>query len=742
MSHPLRSVFWAVVLLGLVVPASVVARVAKPPAAKPAASVPAPASTAPIPFVSPQAANFEVPSAPNAWGGPRTASDPTLSDEVVSYRIKATLDPDAHTVDATEHMTWRNRSQRPVDKVYFHLYLNAFENPGSTFFTERRMFSGSGGSRGAAVLKKGEWGYIDLKQVTQDGQKVAWRYVHPDGGPATDHTVVEFDLPTPIPAGGTMALDIAFHDHLPRVVERTGWFGKFHLVAQWFPKIGVLELPGERGATEVRWNVHEFHFHSEFYADYGNYDVTMTVPKNYTVGAVGEQQGEPVIDGDKATWHFVQHDVEDFAWVAAPDYGVQSTTWTGPGSPQVTVKVIYPPEYAAVAKPILKATTDALTYFSNTLGPYPYKTVTAVAPPYNAGEAGGMEYPTFFTAEGLAKVTPDTISQYLIDFVTIHEFGHGYFMGILGSNEFEEPMLDEGMNEYWDDRMLAARHQLIHVTTPFLKWLGIDPAFGAFAFERLSGVVGIGFPSDSLDSNSWDRMSNTSYGSVYSRTASTMRTLEDLLGPEVMGKAMKAYYERWKFRHPSAADLRAVLEEVSGKPKLVDHIFATQVYGTRRVDDRVVGIDSISLAPRAGSHVEDGKRTTTTDEEVDKTIDAARKAWEKQHPGAKAGGPYPWRNYVTVMRDGAAMPETLKVTFADGSTKTVAWTDGSRWKRFQWDAPTKVVSAELDPEHQILLDANMLNNSRTVKANAAASRRWTSDFAAIAKTLYTFVVTL
>src|SRR5699024_10892239 len=137
-------------------------------------------------------------------------------------------------------------------------------------------------------------------------------------GPESDHTVVEFDLPQSVPAGGTLTLDIKIHDKLPRVVERTGWFGKFHLVAQWFPKIGVQELPGERGATHPRWNVHEFHYHSEFYADYGNYDVTLTVPKNYTVGAVGEQQGKPSINGDKATYHFTQKDVEDFAWVAAP----------------------------------------------------------------------------------------------------------------------------------------------------------------------------------------------------------------------------------------------------------------------------------------------------------------------------------------------------------------------------------------------------------------------------------------
>jgi len=103
-------------------------------------------------------------------------------------------------VDASEVMLWRNRSDQPVDRVYLHMYLNAFEGPGSTYFTERRMFtySGSGGSRGAAKLKKGQWGYVDLKKVQQDGQDVTWRFVHPDGGPDTDHSVVELDLPMPV----------------------------------------------------------------------------------------------------------------------------------------------------------------------------------------------------------------------------------------------------------------------------------------------------------------------------------------------------------------------------------------------------------------------------------------------------------------------------------------------------------------------------------------------------------------
>ncbi|HEY3594248.1 MAG TPA: hypothetical protein VGL13_10240, partial [Polyangiaceae bacterium] len=271
-----------------------------------------------IPFASPHAAAVETPSAESAWGGPRKGNEPTLSDRVVKYDIEAKLDPNLHVIDGKETLTWRNRSARSVKSIFLHLYMNAFEGPHSTFFTEARQNSLS--FRSNLSVKDGEWGHIELRNVEQNGAKVPWRFVHPDDGPESDHTVVRFDLPVAVPAGGSTSIDIAFVDQLPRVVARTGWFGHFHMIGQWFPKIGVLELPGERGATTPRWNVHEFHMHSEFYADWGEYDVRITVPKGYDVASAGEEQGPSTESGGRVTRHFVQGDIHDFAWMATDDF--------------------------------------------------------------------------------------------------------------------------------------------------------------------------------------------------------------------------------------------------------------------------------------------------------------------------------------------------------------------------------------------------------------------------------------
>jgi hypothetical protein len=717
-------------------------------AAVPAAatSAPAPASSstagsADIPFAAADAWAQSVPSAANAWGGERTGQEATLSDRVVSYQIDAELDAAKHAVSGKEHMTWRNRSDRPVAHVYFHLYLNAFQNEGSTWFTERDVLTAHGRSRGAAALKKGEWGWIDLQQVRQGGASLKWQFVQPDGGPATDQTVVRIDLAEPVAPGGTLVLDIDFLSQLPRVVERTGWFGDFNLVGQWFPKIGVLELAGERGASAPRWNVHEFHFNSEFYADFGVYDVRLTVPSDYTVGAVGEQQGEPQSANGKTTYHFMQGDVHDFAWVAAKGYKTLDGDWQGPGSPKVTLKVLYPAEYAGSAPSQLKASTDSLSYFSQTLGAYPYRTLTVVVPPYNASEAGGMEYPTFFTTEGYTKVEPGTVSEYASDFVTIHEFGHGYFYGILASNEFEEPMLDEGMNQYWDNRMLRERGEPLTLASSWMKRLGVTPSMSAFEVDRLT--ASLRQPPDPLGENAWDRLSSSSYGTVYSRTSTAMHDLEERLGKPMLERAMHEYYRRWRFRHPSTADLRAALIDVSGNTKAVNDIFDQYVYGTAHIDDRISSIDSDEVLPKAGSSLKDGKRVESVASELDKQIDQQREAWAKAHPKAKPGsGPFPWHSTVTLRRDGASVPQLLRVTFADGSSKDVQWNDDRRWVRFEFTGPAKVVSATLDPQQKVYLDANKLNDSLSTKADGAASRRWSADAASLLQVFYALVGSL
>ncbi len=703
--------------------------------------IPQPVTDTGIPFASASASAVTVPSAPDAWGGQRTGLEATLSDRVASYQIEATLDPAKHTVDGKQKLTWRNRSQAEVRSIYLHLYMNAFAGDGSTFFTEQR--NSGRGFRSDVDTGEGQWGHIALQSVTQGGAKVAWSFVHPDNGPETDQTVVRFDLPAPVAPGASTVIDIDFLTKLPRVIARTGYFGSFHLVAQWFPKIGVLELPGERGATAPRWNVHEHHLESEFYADFGNYDVKLTAPKDYLIGATGELQAPPVEKNGMLTHHYVQGDVHDFAWTAdnrsAPPL---QDSWTGPGSPKVALSVLYPPEMKQSAVAAMKAAKDSLAYFSRTLGPYPYKTLTVVVPPYNAAEAGGMEYPTFITVEGYTKVEPNTLNAFGLDFVTIHEFGHGYFYGILASNEHEEPMLDEGLNEYWNYRMLRERKQKIYPANAFLKSIGVSASFDGFDAERTGTPREE--PADPVGANAYDRLQGI--GPAYSRTAILMRDLEERLGKDATERAFKEYYKRWKFRHPSVADLREALADASGQRATVEAVFAQQVYATSKIDDRVATFVSDEILPQRGTREVKGAWIEDTQDAVDARIEQQRKQWETATAAkadARAGqGPFPYLTTVVLRRRGAAVPQTVLVRFADGSSETAVWDNDARWQRFTWVKPARAVSAELDPQRKHYLDVSKLDDTRTLKKDGSAARRWSGDIAAIFTFLFSLIATV
>ncbi|MBS2021751.1 MAG: M1 family metallopeptidase, partial [Deltaproteobacteria bacterium] len=452
-----------------------------------------------IPLMGADFQMIRAPSSPEAFGGPRTGKEPTLADHVADYSLKARLDPVAHTLEGQETLRWRNRSAQPVRTLYFHLYLNGFTNPDSTWMREKAKY---GSFRSGVETKKGEWGYIDVSSVMQGDKAARMNFVHPDGGPSTDRSVLRVELPEAVAPGATVELKIAFHDQLPRVIARTGWFGKYHLVGQWFPKIGVLELPGERGATTARWNCHEFHLNSEFYADWGSYDLEVTAPKGYTVEANGLPVGAPK-DTPEGTVHtFRADDVHDAVFTAWDGYAAPiEGSYDGPGSPHVQVRVLFPEEYRASGEVALASTIESLKYFSEQLGPYPYKRVVAVLPPYNAGESGGMEYETFFTTD--ASPYPAVVR-----YVTIHEFGHGYFMGLLASNEFEEPFLDEGLNELYDTRMIRAGPT--RERSKLEKLLDVHlPVFDPFDLERVPGAART--QADPLAESSWHRYSEGAY---------------------------------------------------------------------------------------------------------------------------------------------------------------------------------------------------------------------------------------
>lgn len=662
-----------------------------------------------------------------------------MSQQVVRYQIAATLNPQAKAVTGHETLTWLNTSTDEVWELRFHLYLNAFKNDKSTFMRESR-----GQLRGDRY-EEGKWGDVDVQSITLESGfdlKPSMKYLHPDDTNTDDQTVMAVTLPQPVKPQSTVTLKIDFYSKLPRVFARTGYFGNFFMVGQWFPKIGVYEPAGMRYATKERWNCHQFHANSEFYADYGSYHVDLTVPSNFVVGASGVEQGRRNNSDGTTTYTFMQDDIHDFAWTADPTYirvertfdtnklvteeEVKAVAGLLDRSPEevrlqnVKMILLIHPEHASQSQRHFTALENGLKYFGLWYGKYPYPTITMVDPAYKGGGAGGMEYPTLFTAgtSWLTSRPPTGLEE-----VVIHEFGHQYWYGMVGSNEFEESWLDEGFNTYSTSRVMDTAYEPSYINIRFagipLTWFISSLKYFQDWINR-SGTMA-STQRDYIVRNAWDYYDTISYGvNSYPRTAATLRTLQHLVGDKTFAKIMRTYFERWHFKHPSTNDFRAVVNEVSGRD--MNWFFDQFVYSSNILDYTVDEVSSTKVSRGMGIFEDSsGKHYEVTAKEV--------KQSEKKEAKGKKADEGMFESEVTVRRlGGAVAPVDVLVVFKNGDHFRTTFDGQYRWTRYRFLKPSKIDYAVVDPDHKLLLDLNFTNNSRTLEAHHGAAVQWTSKF--------------
>ena len=355
-----------------------------------------------------------------------------LSPRNANYRIEVTLDVEKKQIQGHEILMWRNISEDNVHELQFHLYMNAFKNNQSTYFRER-------GGRTGVLGKKKAWGWIDVTSISVAGSDLtdALEFIHPDDDNEDDQTVMRIPLSESIPPGQEIQVEVDFITQLPYVFERNGYYKDFFFVAQWFPKVGVY--------IDSAWNCHQYHAVTEFFADYGVYEVNITIPREYIVGATGLLQNTTELGLNKIH-HFRAEDVHDFAWTAWPQYRTFKETYHG-----IDITVLYDEDHSSSVRRYVGAVKNGLDFFSEWVGAYPYPNVTVVDPPTNCMAVGGMEYPTLITVGSYWKIP---IGIKIPEMVTVHEFGHNYWYGIVGNNEFEEAWLDEGITSYSEARIM------------------------------------------------------------------------------------------------------------------------------------------------------------------------------------------------------------------------------------------------------------------------------------------------
>ncbi len=616
-----------------------------------------------------------------------------LSPRIANYQIDVALDPATKKLTGRETLTWRNASPDVIRELQFHLYLNAFRDEKSTFMRE------SGGQlRGEAIDRSGKenaYGSIDITSMKarsrQGGaaEALAYEFIQPDDRATDrnnrdDRTVIRVPLSKPVGPGETIILDITFRAKLPKIFARTGYSRDYFLVGQWFPKIGVYEPAGTRYARQGQWNCHQFHAHSEFYADYGVYDVNITTPNEYVIGATGLKVGEKAGPKNTRISRWYAEDVVDFAWTASPHFQVINGSWKRPAGGAVAIRLLMQPEHAHQADRHLNAAIAALAYFDKHLGRYPFPNLTVVDPPFHANGSAGMEYPTFITA-GTASFLTEAVRA--PEAVTVHEFGHQYFMQLLASNEFEEAWLDEGFNQYYEGRIMDATYgpRSSQVNLFGFRMGDTESSRDAYVHQE-NPAIGSSF------GNTW-QLPDGQYGVLtYMKTATWLRTLDGLVGRAVMDEIMQTYFRRWQFKHPNAQSFIDIVNEVVPKrlgqkygPDM-NWFFEQALYG-----DKVVDYELTNLRNRK----RDGRA----------------------------------QQVITVTRNfDGQMPVDVRVHFENDRELLLFWDGKARQRTFTLNENSDALWATVDPKQKIYMDVNLNNNSLTLEPSSAPAAKFAAKF--------------
>jgi hypothetical protein len=607
--------------------------------------------------------------------------------EIANYRLEATLNPATHAITGRGRLTWRNATANATSELQFHLYWNAWRDAQSTWMREQRF----GRNPGLAARPPADWAAFDVTRLVLagiDGSEdllPGARFIAPDDGNAEDRTVLAVPLPRPVAPGETIDVDLAWTARVPRTFARTGRLGDYYFIAQWFPKIGVLEDTG--------WNCHQFHAATEFFADFGRYDVTLTVPSGWGVGATGRLESATDRGDGTAAHRFVATDVHDFAWTTSPDFIDLRERFEAPSLPSVEMRLLLQPEHVAQAARHFDATRVALSRYGAWFGPYPYDHITIVDPvtivhDVTQGQGtGGMEYPTLFTA-GTRWIAPVRGTQ--PESVTIHEAGHQFWYGIVATNEFEHAWMDEGLNTFSTARAMAdAYHgRFVAVERYFgglvgwayhdVPWTRDVDGNRLNAFRRAAAFEIQATPT-------WRYQPATSGLISYNKTALWLATLERHLGWDTLRRILATYFQRTAFSHPSPDEFFAIANEMSGQDLTW---FFDAVYRSNAVFDYAVGGVTV-LPARTGAEAE---------------------------------------QIVLVRRIGdGVFPVDVRVTFSDGTERRERWDGRDPWREFRYHSAARVRAVDLDPDRVLLLDINVTNNTWLAEPRAAnAARRWSA----------------
>jgi hypothetical protein len=484
----------------------------------------------------------------------------------LQYNIKATLNDTEKTITGFETIVYKNNSTSTLDFLWFHIWANAYKNESTALIQQIK----NDGARSKKMKDFGT-GFIEGLDF-----KVNDAIVKTEAHPNPQYIdIIKVVLNKPLLPGDSISISTPFKVKLPPYFSRSGYAENQFMACQWYPKPAVFDKTG--------W--HEFPYldMGEFYSEYANYDVSITLPSVYVVGATGALQtkdeltiykkiggenvmnrkGKPVLyipsnATETKTLNYYAAQVPDFAWFADKDFVIQYDTIKLPSGKLIDAFSYYHNKKNTIWKNSIDYIKDGTKKYSEWIGEYEYPVVQVVEGPKN-NSSGGMEYPM------VTLITSPDAKVERLDAVITHEIGHNWFMSMLGSNERAHTWMDEGLNTYFQFMYEAEKYRSNSVFGD-----AVPAAIKKFPTDMflntIYDVIEKNIPMKSaMDISAEKFTTSDEYGLIsYVKTAVWLHLLEVAIGKEKMSLAMHNYFTKWKHKHPQPEDMQKAFEEAIG----------------------------------------------------------------------------------------------------------------------------------------------------------------------------------
>ena len=456
----------------------------------------------------------------------------------VDYKMVIDVDVEKHTYIGTQRLVFTNNSPDKLDRVFYHLYFNAFK-PGTDLEQNSRYSTDDSRtmSNNILMLDEKDWGDVQIKSLKQDGVNVKFK---------VEETILEVELDKPLGSGASTVLEMEFFVQTPAMIRRSGKNSEDNVafsMSQWYPKLCQYDDEG--------WHANPY-IGREFYGIWGDFDVTINIDKNYTVAGSGYLQNPELVGhgyaplkkgvkhGDKISWHFIAPNVHDFSWAADPNFTHDYIDIDG--GPRMHFFYKADSKYVDLWREFQPNSAEFLKFFSNTIGKYPYKQYSVIM----AGD-GGMEYAMCTFIDGVGHPTMRSLYS-----VTSHEIAHTWFQFLMATNESKHSWMDEGFTSYIDDVAL-------NVVLKEGKSLPNAKAYSDYFRWVATGL------EEPMTTHADRFKYNTGYGmSAYDKGSIFLSQLQYVIGKDNFDKTLKKYFDDWAFKHPKPNDFIRSAENVSG----------------------------------------------------------------------------------------------------------------------------------------------------------------------------------